>query len=98
MAHLEGVTQKMLQDALEQVEGKRAIKRLTAAIAYKKGVTQTELAEWYGVEKRTISNWLNRIDESGLTDSVADLSRSDHSKPTGLDSGSRGNYYPLNWK
>jgi transposase len=33
-----------------------------AAIAPKNGVTQTELAEWYGTGRRTIYSWLMRLD------------------------------------
>jgi hypothetical protein len=47
-----------LQDALDNVDGKKPTQRLLAAIAYKNGVTQTELAEWYDVQRRTIYSWL----------------------------------------
>jgi transposase len=43
------------------VDGKKPIQRLLAAIAYKNGVTQTELAEWYDVQRRTIYSWLKRL-------------------------------------
>lgn len=76
MDHLEEVSLEMLQDALDKVEGKRSTKRLTAAIAYKNGVTQTELAEWYGVQRKTIYNWLTRLDEGDLVESAADEHRS----------------------
>jgi len=48
------------------VEGKKQTERLIAAIAYKNGVTQDELAEWYDVHRKTIYNWLKRLntDES----------------------------------
>lgn len=35
--------------------------RLLAAITYKNGATQSELAEWYGVQRRTIYSWLKRL-------------------------------------
>ena len=38
-----------LQQALATADGKKPTQRLITAIAYKHGVTQTELAEWYGV-------------------------------------------------
>jgi chromosome segregation and condensation protein ScpB len=47
-----------LQDILDKVEAKKPTQRLLAAIAYKNGVAQTGLAEWYDVQGRTIYSWL----------------------------------------
>lgn len=63
MAHLEGITTADLREALDDVAGSRASRRLIAAIAYKHGVAQTELAEWFDVERKTVYNWLSRLDE-----------------------------------
>jgi transposase len=60
--HLDELSVEELQDALDNVDGKKPAQRLLAAIAYKNGVTQTELAEWYDVQRRTIYNWLTRLD------------------------------------
>ena len=76
MDHLEDITVEQLQAALDAVEGKKPTQRLLAAIAYKNGVTQTELAEWYGVERRTIYSWLTRLDASSLEQAVYDSHRS----------------------
>jgi transposase len=47
-----------------------------AAIAVKNGVTQTELAEWYGTGRRTIYSWLMRLDtDESLEQAVADAKR-----------------------
>ena len=62
MDHLDDISVKELQDALDNVEGKEPTERLLAAIAYKNGVAQAELAEWYDVQRRTIYNWLKRFD------------------------------------
>ena len=62
MARLEDVTADRLRRALNRVEEARAAKRLTAAIAHKHGVSQTDLAEWYGVSRRTVHNWLARFE------------------------------------
>jgi chromosome segregation and condensation protein ScpB len=43
---LDGISVEELQDALDSVDGNKPTRRLLAAIAYKNGVTQTELAEW----------------------------------------------------
>jgi hypothetical protein len=51
-----------LQDALDDVDGKKPTQRLLMSIAYKSGVTLTELAEWYDVQRRTIYSWLTRLD------------------------------------
>lgn len=61
-----------LRSALEAVEGKKPALRLVAAVAYKHGVTQSTLAEWFGVERKTIYNWLSRLEEGDLTEAVRD--------------------------
>ena len=77
MNHLDEVPVEELQDALDNVEGKKPTQRLLAAIAYKNGVTQTELAEWYDVQRRTIYSWLKRLDtDESLERAVTDAHRS----------------------
>jgi transposase len=75
MEHLDDITVAELQAALDEVEGKKPTQRLLAAIAYKNGVTQTELAEWHGVQRRTIYNWLKRLDADSLEAAVEDARR-----------------------
>ena len=62
MDHLDKISVEELQDALDNVEGKKPTQRLLAAIAYKNGVTQTELAAWHNTGRRTIYSWLTRLD------------------------------------
>jgi len=77
MEHLEEISTEDLQNALDNVEGKKPTQRLLAAIAYKNGVPQIELAEWYGVERKTIYNWLTRLDtDESLEQAVTDAHRS----------------------
>jgi len=77
MDHLEDISVDELQDALDNVEKKKPTQRLLAAIAYKNGVTKTELAEWYDVQRRTIYNWLMRLDrDESLEQTVTDANRS----------------------
>ena len=77
MGHLEEISVERLQDALDNVEGKKPTQRLLAAIAYKNGITQTELAEWHDVQRRTIYSWLTRLDtEESLEQAVTDAHRS----------------------
>lgn len=45
MDHLDEISVEDLQDALDNVEGTKPTQRLLAAIVYKNGVIQTELAE-----------------------------------------------------
>jgi len=74
--HLDEISVDELQDALDNVDGKKPTQRLLAAIAYKNGVTQTELAEWYGVERRTIYGWLTRLEtDEPLEQAVRDDKR-----------------------
>ena len=73
MDHLDEISVEELQDALDNVEGNKPTQRLLAAIAYKNGVTQTELAEWHDTGRRTIYSWLKRLDtdespEQAVTD------------------------------
>jgi len=74
--HLDEISVEDLQDALDNVDGKQPTQRLLAAIAYKNGVTQTELAEWYDVQRKTIYNWLKRLDTAeSLEQAVSDDKR-----------------------
>ena len=76
MDHLDEITVEELQQALAEVEGKKPTQRLLAAITYKNGVTQKEIAEWYDVGPRTIYNWLMRLEERPLAQAVQDDHRS----------------------
>lgn len=76
MDHIEDISLKDLQRALDRVERKKPTMRLLAAIAYKNGVTQTELAEWYGVQRRTIYSWLKRLEAPTIENAVRDAHRS----------------------
>lgn len=75
MTHLEDVSVADLRDTLDSATGSKATQRLLAAIAYKHGISQTELAAWYGVERKTIYNWLTRIAEEGIADGSRDDDR-----------------------
>ena len=76
MDHLDKISVEELQDALDNVEGKKPTQRLLAAIAYKNGVTQTELAAWHNTGRRTIYSWLTRLDtDESLEQAVSDDKR-----------------------
>lgn len=72
MDHLADITTEDLRRALDAVDEKKPAQRLIAAIAYKHGVAQTELAEWFGVERKTIYNWLTRLERADLDSAVHD--------------------------
>ena len=77
MDHLDEISVEELQDALDNVEENKPTQRLLAAIAYKNGVTQTELAEWHDTGRRTIYSWLMRLDtDEPLEQAVSDDHRS----------------------
>lgn len=81
--------QTALRNALDSVDDTRAAMRLIAAIAYANGITQSELAEWFGVERKTIYNWLARLETDDLVDAVTDERRP--GRPRKLDSEQRAN-------
>lgn len=62
MDHLGGISGEELQAALDNVERNKPTEGLQTAIVYKNGVTQTEIAEWYHLQRRTINSWLKRLD------------------------------------
>ncbi|MFB6107296.1 MAG: helix-turn-helix domain-containing protein [Haloplanus sp.] len=83
MDHLDELSVDDLRRALDEVERKKPTQRLMVAIAYKHGVSQTDLAEWYGVERRTIYNWLRRLEERPLDRAVRDERRSGRPRKLG---------------
>lgn len=85
MDSLDVLTDSELRAALDAVEEKKPALRLLAAIAYRNGVTQQELADWLGVERKTIYNWLSRIDPEHIAESVRDEPRP--GRPRKLDPG-----------
>ncbi len=89
MGRLEDVTVEELQDALDDVEGKKPTQRLLAAIAYKHGVSQTELAEWHGVQRKTIYNWLTRLEAQPIDQAVRDEARSGRPRKLAPDQQAR---------
>ncbi|WP_256029144.1 helix-turn-helix domain-containing protein [Natronomonas aquatica] len=62
MNYLDEISVEELQDALDNVDEKKPTQRPLAAIAFKNGVSQTELSERYDVQRRTIYSWLKRLD------------------------------------
>lgn len=86
MNRLEDVTTDDLHEALETITASSATLRIVVGLNYKHGVSQTEMAEWYGVSRSTIHNWLTdleQLNDSPLEDVVCDDDRS--GRPQKLD-------------
>lgn len=75
MERLTETTVEELQRALESLDGTKPAERLIAAIAYKHGVTQSDLADWFDVERKTIYNWLTRLEDRDFESAVRDRER-----------------------
>lgn len=75
MVDLDDISVDALQEALDQVEEKTPALRLVTAIAHKHGVTQTELAHWFGIERKTIYNWLSRVEHLDDDSTIRDARR-----------------------
>src|SRR6056297_3799733 len=87
MDKLDGVPLSALQDQLDAAESAKATKRLMVAIAYKDGVSVSELSERYGVPESTLYYWLDRIADKPLSDAVQDDERP--GRPSELDDADR---------
>lgn len=68
--YLDEISSDDLHDALDDVAGEKPPRRMLAAIAYKRGVTQIELAEQYDTGRRTIDNWLELLDTDDSLEQV----------------------------
>lgn len=75
MTYLEDITTEELRKHLDRVDEKKPAQRLVAAINYKNGVSPTEIADWYGLSRKTVYNWLNRFDREPIERAVRDRSR-----------------------
>ncbi|WP_458210556.1 helix-turn-helix domain-containing protein [Haladaptatus sp. NG-SE-30] len=93
MSHLENISTDELRNALENVNDVQATKRLMVAIAYKQGVSQTDLAEWYGLSRKTVYNWLHRFEENSIRKAASDKARP--GRPPKLDREEKSEVYQL---
>lgn len=75
MVDLRDVSADDLRAELERVESKTPALRLVVALNHKHGLTQTEIAEQYGVARKTVYNWLTRIDSRPLGEAIRDDER-----------------------
>jgi len=75
MVDLSHVSADDLRSALLEIETKTPTLRLVAALNYKHGYTQAEIATQYGVTRKTVYNWLSRIETRPLPEAVQDDDR-----------------------
>ena len=76
MSRLDGIEIEDLQDQLGTADGKKPVKRLLTAIAYKQGDSKERLAERHDVSLKTIYNWLDRFEEQPIEQAPYDDPRS----------------------
>lgn len=50
----------------------KAVKRLMAAIAYKKGQSPAEIEKTFGISRKNVYEWLDRFEERGLDEALYD--------------------------
>lgn len=72
MNWLSHLTVEELREKLLDVEGKKPALRLVVAINYKQGVPQTTIAEWYGLSRKTVYNWLTQFESESLDRALYD--------------------------
>jgi transposase len=72
MARLEDVPLERLVEKLEAVEDRTATLRLVTAINYKQGLSVSRIAEMYGLPRRTVYDWFDRLEERELDAALAD--------------------------
>lgn len=75
MVDLSHVSAEELRAELERVESRTPALRLVVALNHKHGLTQTEIAEQYGIARKTVYNWLTRIASRPLDEAVTDDER-----------------------
>ncbi len=78
-----------LREALWTVDDAEPAIRLLAVIAYQHGVSQTELADWFGVSRKTIHNWLVRFEERPDSPITAARNAPRSGRPAKLSEGER---------
>ena len=87
MPDLDSVSVADLRTELDRVESKAPALRLVVGLNYKYGATQTEIAEQYGLARKTVYNWLKRLETQPLEQAIVDADRP--GRPPKLSSGER---------
>jgi transposase len=87
MPTLDSVSVETLRDELRRVDSPKAAQRLMIAIAHKDGVSQTTLARRYGYSRKTVYNWLTRLERESLSAALEDDPKP--GRPSRLDDAER---------
>lgn len=87
MTDLAHVSAADLRTALDDVDSKTPALRLVVGLNYKYGATQTEIAEQYGLARKTVYNWLKRLETQPLERAIVDADRP--GRPPKLSSAER---------
>jgi len=85
MTRLGDIPVEELEEALDEATGKRATKRLLAAIIYKRGPSAPMIAEWFGVRPQTIYRWFDRLESEPIEQAVTDRDRPGRPPKLGAD-------------
>lgn len=96
MGRLDRIDLDDLHAALDAVEDEKATLRVSVGIAYLHGVSPTELAEWYGLSRATVYDWLDRLErlaEEPPAEALADADRP--GRPPKLSGAERGRLVEL---
>jgi transposase len=72
MVDLDHLSAEDLRSELERVESKTPAMRLIVALNHKHGLTQTEIAEQYGIARKTVYNWLVRFERHEISEAIVD--------------------------
>ena len=75
MVNIDHVSAADLRSVLEQTDSRIEVLRLIVALNYKHGVSQTDIAEMYGISRKTVYNWLTRLEEQRIEDAIRDANR-----------------------
>jgi transposase len=75
MPDLDAISAADLRTELDQVESKAPALRLVVGLNYKYGATQTEIAEQYGLSRKTVYNWLKRLETQPIEQAIVDAER-----------------------
>jgi transposase len=75
MVNLDHLSADELRTELARVNSKTPTLRLVVALNHKYGFTQTEIAEQYGLTRKTVYNWLTRFESEPIEEAIADADR-----------------------
>jgi transposase len=93
---LAGVPHERLRSLFRDVEDATALRRLVAAIEYKRGSAPADVAAAYGVPRSTVYDWLDRVAEDGVPAGLYDEDRP--GRPAALTDAERAALQSVLWR